>query len=92
MPYIDPVLREPIKSHLEAALSSILSIGDLTYAITYLLHRWVMAEPRLSFIRLSAVLAALECSKLEFYRTVMAPYEDQKRAENGPVSHLDRRA
>ena len=90
MPYIDATERGPIKSHLEAAMSSILSVGDLTYAITYLMHRWVSGSLEQNFTQMSMALTAAECAKLEFHRVVMAPYEDQKRAENGPVSHLDR--
>ena len=33
----------------------------------------------------AAVIQALECAKLEFYRRYMAKYEDQKCDENGDV-------
>jgi len=35
-----------------------------------------------------AVEGMFRCAQLEFYRTVVAPYEDKKKEENGPVSEL----
>ena len=34
---------------------------------------------------LNAIIGALECAKLELYRRVAAPYEDDKIIENGDV-------
>jgi len=34
---------------------------------------------------INAIIGALECAKLELYRRVAAPYEDDKIAENGDV-------
>lgn len=60
--------------------------GDLTYLLTetcldYLRH--LGAEP--CFADYADILGALEATKLEFYRRLVAGYEDQKRAQNGDV-------
>lgn len=57
--------------------------GELNYAITMLLRRYYDAGP--SYSRANDVLGALEGAKLEFYRRVVAPYEDKKIAANGDV-------
>jgi len=63
--------------------------GELNYAITNLCHEYIKAKG-LSYAIANEVVGALECSKLELYRTVVSSYEDVKRAENGSVSELDK--
>lgn len=61
--------------------------GQLNYALTRVgvdyLRAISLGTP--SYADMTEVLAAFEAAKLEFYRRVMAPYEDQKIAENGDV-------
>jgi hypothetical protein len=57
--------------------------GELTFALTkvcldYLTHTY-------RFEDLAQAIAALECTKLELYRRVVAPYEDYKKEQNGDV-------
>ena len=89
MPYIKPEMRDLIRPGLREVSLYLTHPGDLTFAITYLMHLYAMAMPEPNFDRFSDALKAAECAKLEFYRVVLAPYEDEKRQENGPVSHLD---
>jgi hypothetical protein len=68
------------------------STGELTYKLTRACVDYVNDNPPLSsslFDRLSEVLAALEATKLEFYRRVLVPYEKRKREENGDVYQKD---
>jgi hypothetical protein len=44
-----------------------------------------VSDHDLSYRTINDVLGALEGAKLEFYRRVAAPYEDQKIQENGDV-------
>lgn len=42
-------------------------------------------EMEMNFDNASNALAAVECAKLEFYRRILAPYEDKKIGENGDI-------
>ena len=59
--------------------------GELNYAITRLVDDYVIAKGGVRYAHLNEVVGALECAKLELYRRVAAPYEDQKIAEAGDV-------
>lgn len=58
--------------------------GDLNYIFSYEIKRYVELKG-LSYKTINDVIGALEGAKLEFYRRVAAPYEDQKIKENGDV-------
>jgi hypothetical protein len=59
-------------------------VGHLTYLFYRLALDALPENPR--YRDLHAVLGAMEAAKLEFYRRVVAPYEDGKIAENGDVT------
>lgn len=58
--------------------------GELTYVLYRMMLEWLKEGPN-NFDRRADAIAAVECAKLEFYRRIVAPYEDQKIAENGDV-------
>jgi len=62
--------------------------GFLNYFISRLAHVLIVKRG-LRYHTCNDVIGVLECVKQELYRTVIAPYEDEKRSENGPVSKLD---
>lgn len=55
--------------------------GELNYVITRILKE---SYP-LRYFNLNRAVGVLECAKLEFYRRVVAPYEDVKIKESGDV-------
>jgi hypothetical protein len=59
--------------------------GELNYAITRLVDDYLIQKGGIRYAHLNEVVGALECAKLELYRRVAAPYEDQKFAETGDV-------
>lgn len=61
-----------------------VSAGELNYAITKLALAYFL-DMGGRYAQINDVLGALEGAKLEFYRRVAAPYEDQKIIENGDV-------
>jgi hypothetical protein len=67
------------------------STGDVGH-LTFLFYRLAMdalpESPR--YADLHAVLGAMEAAKLEFYRRIVSPYEDEKIAENGDVLRAGR--
>lgn len=93
MPYIDP------EQKLALDQGSVpTDPGQLNYVLTrecirYLEQRAVLHKDqggwtgglRPSYEDRAEVLNALEAAKLEFYRRALAPYEDDKKVENGDV-------
>jgi hypothetical protein len=59
--------------------------GELNYAITRLVDDYLIFRGGIRYTHLNEVVGALECAKLELYRRVAAPYEDQKINETGDV-------
>ena len=84
MPYVDTDAR----TRLDGGAAP-KSAGELNYAITMLvdayLARCTEEAGRLRYAHLNEAIGVLECAKLELYRRVAAPYEDEKIAESGDV-------
>jgi hypothetical protein len=63
--------------------------GELNYTITRLVDEYLVRQAeeggRLRYAHLNEAVGVLECAKLELYRRVAAPYEDEKREESGDV-------
>jgi hypothetical protein len=58
--------------------------GDLNYFIACAIDNYIRANGK-KYATLNEMIGALECAKLEIYRMLVAPYEDKKSEENGPV-------
>ena len=58
--------------------------GTLNYTITRLCHDFVDRNG-LSYTNVNTLIGMLECAKMELYRRVGSPYEDEKIEENGDV-------
>lgn len=90
MPYIKPKDRELYDNmvlELGKAIADLGNAGELNYCITQICHRYIHSA--LSYATINEVIGVLECAKLELYRMIAAPYEDNKIADNGYVSKLD---
>ena len=79
MPYIKPDRREPLIQSREAE-----SPGELNFLLSRELVTY-LDRKGLSYHTINDALGALEGAKLEFYRRVVAPYEDLKIRENGDI-------
>ena len=78
MPYIDKERRKWLEEHV------MQSSGELNYNITMVCKEY-LEENHLSYKTINEIVGALECAKLEFYRRIAVPYEEQKIKENGDV-------
>lgn len=58
--------------------------GELNFMFTQLAICYIDDNGK-SYQHINDVLGALEGAKLEFYRRLVAPYENKKIAENGDV-------
>lgn len=81
MPYIDPTVREDIIDGTRPPLTA----GELNFAITDLINDYVFLQGNIDYRGMNEVMGVLECAKQEFYRRVVAPYEDTKCATHGDV-------
>lgn len=88
MPYIPQKDKERFYATLASLYNTIhnsgISNGELNYLITTL-AQYYLEKHGTSYNTISDVIKAMECAKLEFYRRVVIPYEDQKIKENGDV-------
>ncbi|KKN64869.1 hypothetical protein LCGC14_0487030 [marine sediment metagenome] len=92
MPYIKKDKRKMIDGIVKQLADTIITLGDVNYVITKLLHIIIdrdAKQTRFRYASVNSIIGVLECVKLEFYRMVIAPYENKKRMENGPISDLD---
>lgn len=56
--------------------------GDLNFAVTCFIDNYIF-ENGCRYARLNEMIGALECCKLELYRRLVAPYEDEVLEANG---------
>jgi hypothetical protein len=78
MPYIEAWRRVP------ETISQPETASELNYLLTWIVDD-MLVRRGVSYTNINAIVGVLECVKLELYRRVAAPYEDQKRVENGDV-------
>lgn len=83
MPYIKNS-REMLKDRVMKPHSA----GDLNFLITSEIDEY-LSYKGLCYDHINEVIGVLECAKLELYRRIAAPYEDQKIEENGDVYNSD---
>jgi hypothetical protein len=81
MPYIKQEIRDQFNNGLITLPSN---EGEMNYVITDLLDDYLSAYG-LNYANVNALVGVLECAKLELYRRIAAPYEDEKIQENGDV-------
>ena len=86
MPYIDQKSRAKFKAvmfpFLVSAELNKLTAGELNYLFTRIIDRQL---DNANYARYNEIIGALECCKLELYRRMIVPYEDNKKKENGDV-------
>lgn len=88
MPYIKKEDRERYREALAQIVETLESIpeedrdGHINYVVTVMLKR-LYQPPK--YRRYNKAIGVLECIKQEFYRRVVAPYEDIKMEQNGDV-------
>ena len=58
--------------------------GELNFVLTQLCIDYASSKG-INYTVYNEIVGALECAKNEFYRRVIAPYEDGKKKENGDV-------
>lgn len=84
MPYITQRDRELIAANFNTKHIKMDSPGELNYIISILCQEYVKRN-ELTYSTVNEVMGVLSSAQAEFYRRVVAPYEDKKIGENGDV-------
>lgn len=79
MPYIKEERREEVEVSLKPE-----DAGELNYLLTTIIYDYMVRKGK-RYQVMNDIVGAIENSKLELYRRVIAPYEDKKLKENGDV-------
>lgn len=79
MPYLEKAVRASLE---EGRVPG--EAGELNYLVTKLCDAFLM-KTGLSYKNINQAIGALECAKLELYRRIASPYEDDKARLNGEV-------
>ena len=88
MPYIEPGSRIQIALRQDRGdvVGGATTPGDLNFIISEIVMEYVAnTNGGISYTKMNEVVGVLECAKLELYRRVLAPYEDDKIKENGDI-------
>jgi hypothetical protein len=96
MPYIKQDFRDELVPLIDALAKKINEINEknpaqtrdglLNYSLTEIMNQ---VFPDARYTDFNEIIGFLECCKLEYYRKKIAPYEDLKETENGPVRQFD---
>ena len=87
MPYIKSEKRPIYKDEIESLVKKLETQplteqdGDFNYIVTTIMKR--LYSPK--YFNYNRAIGVLESIKQEYYRRVVAPYEDEKIKENGDV-------
>jgi hypothetical protein len=92
MPYIPTARREVLDKYVEGLAAYIKGtnlesswMGDVNYVITRLLMQLVRTFGTIKYWQGVAILGTLEAVKIEVYRRVLSPYENEQARINGDV-------
>ena len=89
MPYIHPEKRKTIDKIIDETTGFLetdkqAEVGEVNYIITKLLNAY-LKNKGINYKNLNECVGVLECAKIEFYRRLVMPYEQQKMMSNGDV-------
>jgi hypothetical protein len=87
MPYIKQIARAdfaPVLNEISSKITEVTTEGDMNYMITRMVLRYLETHGT-NYTNINGMIGMLECTKLELYRRLAAPYENKKVDENGDV-------
>ncbi len=88
MPYIPQNERKKFELYLDKLKPRVMTKGQLNYVITNLLHAYIDNQGK-SYQTLGDAHGVCFDAAAEFYRRVVAKYEDEKIIENGDVGEIE---
>jgi hypothetical protein len=85
MPYIRQAQRNRLENILHLFMQNMPSdAGELNYVISRICDIYIQVKGK-NYANLNEVMGVMECAKNEYYRRVVAPYENEKINSNGDV-------
>ena len=91
MPYLTKENKDKVEEIIEETNRTFYDLGkklktagELNYVITQLIRGYYSSNGG-RYQQINDVVGALESAKLEFYRKLVAPYEEEKERINGRV-------
>ncbi len=84
MPYIDKDRREVLDFTISKIADGCRDWGEVNYVITTIVTKFVL-RLGLNYAVINAAIGCFVSAKEEFYRRVVASYEDLKIHENGDI-------
>lgn len=84
MPYISQDRRDELEPYPVYKFEAPQTPGELNFVLTCEFRAYLQRKGR-SYATMNEILGVLEAVKLEFYRRVIAPYENEKCEQNGDV-------
>ena len=66
----------------------ITTAGQFNYALNQLISIYI-DQNDFNYQTSNDIIGAMECAKLELYRRLVAPYEDEKILQNGDVKPFE---
>jgi len=90
MPYIKEDKRKPLIDLANELEFRCNNKGDVVYAISRVVHQWVLGSGEKTYENLSEGSSILRDALTCYDDTVLLPHEHKKKKENGPVSELDK--
>jgi hypothetical protein len=90
MPYIKHDQRKALDPEIDILLRRLLPVGSYAPApgdLNYVLSRivWGVFQKFPGYAVANMLVGMLDCVKLEFYRRLVVPYEEEKIKENGDL-------
>lgn len=76
-----PYIKSEARSRLDAGAAPD-NVGELNDVLSKQVDEYLKRKGGVSYTELNAVISVLACAKLELYRRIAAPYENQKVIEN----------
>ncbi len=93
MPYITQRQRDAFDCAIEQLVADLEGVsnddvcGELNYIFSKII--WSLCGHKTDnvcrYFKINMILGAMEAAKLEFYRRIAVPYEDQKIRDNGDI-------
>jgi len=89
VPYIKKNDRKKIDNAVEDLSKLLGNAGEFNYAFTSLIHHYLNGSGKMRYQYLNEMIGMLECCKLELYRKILVPYENEKIITNGDVEIIE---
>ena len=87
MPYISQDDRNQLDGTIDELAIDLSLMDDTRFAgaLNYTITRLLIKTTQERYASIALAMGTLDCVGREFYRRLVAPYEDKKCAENGDV-------